>query len=154
MVFLSGIEQLGSAQLGRASALEWVGGGRERASRTSDPRFHGADGHAEGGGCLLVAELAPYDQQQSVTVPAGQLPQLADELCAQGTILVLDQLRRSRRETLQRLQASLLGSAMIGDHVIGDTEQPGQSACLLGAAPLSSPEGAREHLGGKVIARL
>jgi hypothetical protein len=62
MVLLSGIEQLGFAQLARAAALEWVDGGRE---------------------------------------------------------------------TLQRLQAPLLGSTMIGDDVIGDTQQPGQNACLL-----------------------
>ena len=43
---------------------------------------------------------------------------------------------------------------MIGDDVIGDAEQPRQDACLLGTAPLSSPERAGEHLRREVIARL
>jgi hypothetical protein len=153
MIPLSGIEQLGFAQLDCVCALKWIDGGRERASRASDPRFHGADRHSESGGCLLVAELAPYDQQQRVTILARQPPQLADELCAQGTILVLDQLRGSGRETLQRLQTALLSSTMIGDDVIGDAEQPWQNACLLSTAPLSPPESAGEHLRGEVIAR-
>jgi hypothetical protein len=151
---LSGIEELGFAQLGGASALEWIDGGRKRASRASDSRAHGADGHPESDGCLLVAELAPYDQQERIAVLARQSSQLADQLCAQGTILVLDQLRRRGGLTLHRLQAPLLGSTMIGDDVIGDAEQPRQNACLLSATPLSSPEGAGEHFSGEVIARL
>jgi len=154
MVVLSGIEKLGFAQLGRASALKGIDGGRERESRASDPRAHGADGHPQCGGCLLVAQLAPYDQQQRITILARQPPQLANELCAQGTIFVLDQLRGGGRKTLQRFQASLLRSTMIGDDVIGDAEQPWQHAGLLSAAPISSPEGACEHLRAEVIARL
>jgi hypothetical protein len=154
MVLLSGIEQLGFAQLARASVPRWIDVCRESASRASDPGFHGANGHPESGRCLVVAELAPYDQQQRVTILPRQSPQLSDELYAQGTILVLDQLRRTRGETLQRLQASLLGSTMIGDDVIGDAEQPGQDACVLSAAALSPAEGAGEHLRGELIAHL
>ena len=152
IVVLSGIEKLGLAQLG--SALERTDGGREHASRTSDPRFDGPDRHPQSGGGLLVAELTPYDQQQRITIFARQPPKLTDELCAQDTILVLDQLRRGARETLQRFQAPLLGSAMIGDDVIGDTEQPRQHAGLLDATPLPPPERACEHLRGQVIACL
>jgi hypothetical protein len=154
LIVLSGIEKLGFAQLGRASGLEWVDGGRERASRAGDPRAHGADRYSQSGGCLLVAELTPYDQQQRITILARQPPQLADELCAQGTILVLDQLRGGDRETLQRFQPPLLGSTMVGDDMIGDAEQPWQNAVLLSATPLSSPESADEHLRAEVITRL
>jgi hypothetical protein len=106
------------------------------------------------GGCLLVAQLAPHDQQQRITILTRQPPQLANELCAQGAIFVLDQLRGGGRKTLQRFQASLLRSTMIGDDVIGDAEQPWQRAGLLSAAPISSSEGAGEHLRAEVIARL
>jgi hypothetical protein len=154
MFLLSGIRKLGFVELGGGPAPERIDGPRERATRACDPRAHGADGHPESGGCLLVGEFSPYDQQQRVTILAREPPQLADELCAQGTILVLDQLRRSGRETLQRPQASLLLSTMIGDDVVGDAEQPRQSALLLSAAPLSPSEGAGEHLSGEVSARL
>ena len=115
---------------------------------------HRADRHPESGGCLHVASSRPYDQQQRVAILIRQPPQLADELCAQATILVLDQRRGSPRETLQRLQTSLLGSAMISDDVIGDAAQPWQNARPLSAAALSSPERADKHLRGEIIAHL
>lgn len=53
----------------------------------------------------------------------------------------------ARTFTLERSETSASESAMIGDHVVGDTQQPRQGGVALGAVAAPGVERTNEHLG-------
>src|SRR5690242_12462020 len=121
----------------------------------------GADGDAEGLGNLVVAELFPGDQEQDVSVGAGEPGERfgqrgADGLCGDverrpfGPIV----LHRLGARSLAQTELAGFLAAVLGDQVGGDAVEPGAGVVVAGVVPGPFPERHQECLGYQVVGGL